>query len=92
MVFQYFSTEILKKKENLLNFYKKKKIETRPIITGNFVNQPAIKLFKLNKENKNFPNANEIEKRSFFIGLHAKPIDNKTLNYLIQNLKKFDEI
>ena len=48
-----------------MKFLESKKIETRPIITGNFVNQPAIKLFKLNNKNKNFPNADKIEERAF---------------------------
>ncbi len=90
--FPIFLNKNLDKKQKFINFLEKKKIETRPIITGNFVNQPAIKLFKLNKEKKKFLNADRIEKRGFFIGLHAKPISNKILNYLTENLLKFDEI
>ena len=90
--FPIFLNRNFEKLKKFTKFLESKKIETRPIITGNFLNQPAIKLFKLNKENKIFPNANEIERRCFFIGLHAKPINNKTLNYLTQNLMKFDEI
>ena len=70
----------------------KKKIETRPIITGNFLNQPAIKIFNLNKENKIYKNANEIEKRGFFIGLYSKPLSKKLLDYLTECLMKFDNI
>ena len=90
--FPIFLNRNFQKKRKFTKFLETKKIETRPIITGNFVNQPAIKLFKLNKKNKYFPNAEEIEKRAFFIGLHAKPIDNKTLNYLTKNLMKIEEI
>ena len=39
-------------KKKFLNFLNKKGIETRPIISGNFLNQPSIKLYKLNKKNE----------------------------------------
>jgi CDP-4-dehydro-6-deoxyglucose reductase, E1 len=76
-----------KNKQNIINKLEKNGIETRPIISGNFINQPAIKKFKLIKNNiKNFVNAQFIEDAGFFIGLHTKPISKKTLNFLINNL------
>ena len=36
------------KKNKLLNYLKKNKIETRPILSGNFINQPSIKLYNIN--------------------------------------------
>ena len=50
----------IKTKKNFLNFLNKNKIETRPIISGNFLNQPSIKLYKLNKKNEKFKSAQEI--------------------------------
>ena len=47
--------------------FDKKGVETRPIISGNFINQPATKLFKLNKKNEKFPEAQKVENLSFFI-------------------------
>ena len=38
------------KKKRFVNYLDSKGIETRPIISGNFLNQPAAKLYKLNKE------------------------------------------
>ena len=55
-----------KKKKKYLNFLEKKGIETRPIISGNFVNQPAAKLFKLNDNSLKFHNAQLIEDLGFF--------------------------
>ena len=56
-------------------------IETRPIISGNFGNQPAIKLYNI------FPGkliyANKIEKSGFFLGLHNTILKQK-------ELKKFE--
>ena len=70
----------------------KKGIETRPIITGNFLNQPAAKLYKFKQKAKEFPNAQKIEDSGFFIGLHSKPIGDARLKYLVENLLKIDEI
>ena len=77
----------LKYKKNFLKRLEKNKIETRPIISGNFINQPAIKLHKFRFKKKNFRNSQEIEDRGFFIGLPTKKIklqDIKRLtNYLL---------
>ena len=40
----------LKNKKKFLKFLNQNKIETRPIISGNFLNQPSIKLYSLNKK------------------------------------------
>lgn len=82
--------KFLNKKKNFYDFLKKKKIETRPILSGNFLNQPAAKLYNLNSQ-KNFPNADDIQKRGFFIGLHTKKITNEHLKYLCENLLKIEK-
>ena len=74
------------KKNKFLKFLSRKGIETRPIISGNFLNQPSVKLYKLKGNPKNFKNAQEIEDRGFFIGLHTDLISNKDLVFLINNL------
>ena len=77
----------LKYKKFFLKKLEKNKIETRPIISGNFINQPAIKLHKFKFKKKNFRNSQAIEDRGFFIGLPTKKIklqDIKRLtNYLL---------
>ena len=78
----------IKRKKAFLKFLNKKGIETRPIISGNFLNQPSIKLYKLDQKNKKFYNAQEIENRGFFIGLHTNKIDEKKLKFLSNNLLK----
>ena len=69
----------------------KNNIETRPIISGNFLNQPCIKLYKLKKKGEKFHGSQEIENRGFFIGLPTEKISKNKLNYLIKNLFKIDE-
>jgi CDP-6-deoxy-D-xylo-4-hexulose-3-dehydrase len=66
-------------------------IENRPIISGNFLNQPSAKLYKLNDKNDQFPNADEVENRGFFIGLHTKPINKRQLDLLEKCLLNIDK-
>ncbi len=83
--------KFIKKKKTFLNFLKKNGIENRPIISGNFMNQPSSNLYKLNKKIK-LSNADEIEKRGFFIGLHTKKISNQSLRNLCENLLKIEKL
>ena len=78
--------KFLNKKKNYLKKLNKNGIDTRPIISGNFLNQPSINLFKLNKSKEKFPSAQEIESRGFFIGLHEKTIGKKDIIKLTNNL------
>ncbi len=72
----------LHKKNKILKYLKINKIETRPIISGNFLNQKAAKLYKLKTKKDKFPNADYIEKAGFFIGLHTTNLDNYKLKLL----------
>ncbi len=69
-----------KKKEKFLKFLAKNNLESRPIISGNFVNQPAIKLYNIKYNKKELKNSNEIDKRGFFIGLPTVKLTQKKLN------------
>ena len=85
--------ENLKSKKNkFLAYLNKNGIETRPIISGNFLNQPSIKLYRLNTKKELFKNAQNIEDRGFFIGIHVEPISNKKLDLLENKLLKINEI
>ena len=78
----------VEKKDKFLGYLNRKGIETRPIISGNFLNQPSIKLYKLNNKKEIFRGAQEIEDRGFFIGIHINKISNKQLELLEKNLLK----
>tara|TARA_Y100000590_G_scaffold363064_1_gene420533 strand:- start:4222 stop:5427 length:1206 start_codon:yes stop_codon:yes gene_type:complete len=54
-------------------------IDTRPIISGNFARQPAIKKYKILKKGMSFPNADYVNDLGFFIGLPTKNISFKLL-------------
>jgi len=82
----------MKNKKKFLAYLNRQGIETRPIISGNFLNQPSIKLYNLNQNKKKFKNAQEIEDRGFFIGLHTRKLRENNLNYLINKLLKVSNI
>ena len=75
------------KKKMLINGLEKDGVETRPIISGNFLKQPAIKKYKLNT-NKEFVNANYINERGFFIGLPTKKLSKGFLNKIVKIFEK----
>ena len=80
------------KKNKFLNYLKKKGIETRPILSGNFANQSSIKLYKINYNLKNLKNSQEIEERGFFIGLPTQIISLKKIKNLTSSLLNIDKI
>ena len=57
-------------------------IETRPIISGNFINQPSARKYKLIKRNQKFKNADFVNNYGLFLGLHTEKISNKILKLL----------
>ena len=78
------------KKNKFLKYLTTKGIENRPIISGNFLNQPASKLYKFNYNLKKFKNSQEIEKRGFFIGLHTQVIKKNTIKFLANTMLNFN--
>ena len=67
-------------------------IETRPIISGSFVNQPATKLYNLNEKKIKFAEAQKVQDLGFVIGLHTKKINNKILDKIVNGLFLIDNI
>jgi len=83
------NTKYKKYKLKVMSNLKKFGIITRPIISGNFAKQPSIKLYNI-KINYKLPNADLIDKNSFFLGLHNVKITdnkvNKITNYIYSSL------
>jgi CDP-6-deoxy-D-xylo-4-hexulose-3-dehydrase len=82
----------LGKRRRYLGLLDKLGVETRAIISGNFLNQPAIKLHKLGNKKDKFTQAQEIEDLGFFIGLPTRILNSKSLNKLVNILLKIDNI
>ena len=81
----------IKVDKKFLNFLDKKGIENRPIVSGNFLNQPAIKLFNLRAKGK-FKNSEIIENRGFFIGLHTKKLSNSKAKFLADTMLEISNL
>ena len=79
------------KKEKFMNYLNSKGVETRPILSGNFLNQPSAKLYKLNKKNIKFTNSQKIEDTGFFIGLPTEKIVDKNLEHLTRKLMDIEK-
>ena len=56
------------------------------------MNQPAAKLYKLNKERRNYPNTQAVQELGFLIGLHTKKIDENKLKLIHDAFFKIDSI
>ena len=79
------------KKNNFLKYLQKNRIEVRPIISGNFANQPSVKLFKIKYKKNNLRNAQKIENDGFFIGLPTTRMKDRKINILVNHLLNIDK-
>jgi len=84
--------KFLKKKKQFIEFIEKKGLETRPIISGSFVNQPSAKLYNLNRNKEKFVGAQEVQDFGFVIGLSTKKIDEQKLKFVTNTLFSIDNI
>lgn len=76
------------KKEAFLRALTEVGVENRPIVSGNFVRQPALKLYGLTQDPAQFPGAEEVDRRGFFVGLHTRLLDQQKLARLADLLLK----
>ena len=67
-------------------------LETRPIISGSFLNQPSAKLYKLNPKNEKFEGAQKIQDLGFVIGLHTVKISNRQINFIVDTLFSIERV
>ena len=79
-----------KKRKSILIKLDKMGIENRPIISGNFLKQPAIKKYKFIQKSSDFPNANYVHEFGFFVGLKNKIMSpNETTKFVNIFFKSF---
>lgn len=65
-------------KDTLLNHFENNDIETRPVLTGNFLDQPAMKrIYKESPDPRNFPVADNVSNTTFLIGAHHDLSDSQ---------------
>ena len=76
-------------KKKFLTYLDKNGIENRPIVSGNFLKQPSVKLYNLNSKGS-FLNAQAIQDRGFFIGLHTQKLSDRHAEYLATKMLDID--
>ena len=64
-------------------------VENRPVISGNFTRQPALKLLGIQAQPELFPGAELVHQSGFFIGLHTDELPQSTLQTLANVLLSF---
>ncbi len=74
-------------RKNFIKGIEKNGVQTRPIISGNFLKQPSIKKYKLNKGLK-FKNSDYINNHGFFIGLPTKLMTKSNVKKLVKVFEK----
>ena len=80
------------KKKQFIDLIERKGLETRPIISGSFVNQPSAKLYNLNPNKEKFPGAQIVQDLGFVIGLHVKEIKTSQLKFISETLFSIETI
>jgi len=69
-------------------YLEKKNIQTRVIFTGNILRQPGFKTIKCRKNKAGYPNADNIMKNGFLIGVHHG-LTKKMINHLYKAFEDF---
>lgn len=76
-------------RKTLVKFLEKKKIATRPIMSGNFLEQPVINYIEHSKHGT-LPNSRLVMRNSFFWGNHHK-ITKQMREYIVESIAEFIE-
>jgi CDP-6-deoxy-D-xylo-4-hexulose-3-dehydrase len=80
-------TNAIERKGEIINKLNNLGVETRPVLTGNFLAQPAIqRITKNNMSPKEFVNATYIENCAFLVGAHHDLSDSQ-IEFLCTALK-----
>jgi len=73
-----------------LEYLSRNKVENRPIISGNFVHQPAVKSLGIHTDPKGYSGADDLGSAGFFIGIHTYPLSEEQIAYLADTLLGFE--
>jgi len=82
--------KIAEKKKAYLDHLSTQGVENRPIVSGNFARQPALKLYGVECNPLDFPGAEVINNSGFFIGLHTEVLKPLVIKHLSDVLLGFD--
>ena len=80
----------IERKKKIIRILEEKGIETRPVLTGNFLAQPAIKrISRYAVESNSFKVAQDITDNGFLIGAHHD-LSESQINFLCETLNNIE--
>lgn len=82
--------ECAAQRDEFLRYLQARGVENRPIISGNFTRQPCIKLFMDDARPEDYPGAEVLHTRGFFIGVHQMAIPDDDIAQLVDIMAAFD--
>ena len=71
------------KNKKIFNKLDKLGIENRPIISGNFLKQPALRKYNLKQKSSDFSNANFIHEHGLFVGLSNRVLSQREITKFV---------
>ncbi len=74
----------LKHYKLFLEYLTEKKVENRPVVTGNFARQPIFKFMDIEIEPTSYKGAEILHTRGFFIGLSCSHMNDERINNLVE--------
>ena len=81
-----------RRKQLILQELEKLEIETRPVLTGNFLAQPAIQRITRHAiDPLRFVNANKVTSEAFMVGAHHDLTEDQ-INFLCQSLSEVGKL
>ena len=81
-------TDAAQKKKMIVKALEELEIETRPVLTGNFLAQPAMKTIGHNSQKpEDFPVATMITETAFMVGAHHD-LTSEQIDFLCDALKR----
>lgn len=81
--------EYAHQRAEFLRYLEKNGIENRPIISGNFIRQPCISIICEDECPQNYPGAEAIHSRGFFVGVHQIDLPKATIDRLVKVMMEF---
>jgi CDP-6-deoxy-D-xylo-4-hexulose-3-dehydrase len=84
------SQKYANRRQQFLSYLSSAGVENRPIVSGNFVRQPALQGLGLNLKAEDFVGAEKINNNGFFIGLHTNKLNAAQLERLANVFLSFE--
>jgi CDP-6-deoxy-D-xylo-4-hexulose-3-dehydrase len=85
-----FGENAARRKNTITEFLNGRGVETRPVLTGNFLAQPAIqRIMKQPADAMKYTNATKIAKEAFLVGAHHE-LSQEQIRYLCDTLVEAD--